>query len=260
MLKETKIYSVRRAVTAGGSVYLSGVWYFDVPEMGRWYRDYTGSARVVSYPSYYPARTVYADVTVRAYSLGGTLQRLTLQVTAGSAQAIEDVDLLGGEVELTDTQPSGTLYNGLTDKLGLPSGSELAYSRTDTEVVTRLPLEINGVDFSEAASRLGYSIVYEDRVGASAVMMLNGDEYPDVLARRPVITWPLNMLWDAELARLHTALGDGNTYVPVRYFDTAEGKLKTGYFRGSIDAQTVGLNNARGLAFRDGAALTLRSR
>lgn len=124
----------------------------------------------------------------------------------------------------------------------------------------RLPLTINGVDFSQAANRLAYSVYYEDRVGANTTTMLNGDEYPDVLAQRPVIVWPLNFLWAGELAALYAALGDGNTYVQVQYFDTKANATLTGFFRGTVSAAELGLYDARGAAFRDGMTLTLRSR
>lgn len=122
----------------------------------------------------------------------------------------------------------------------------------------RLPLIINGVDFSTAASRLEYQIEYEDRVGENTTMMLNGDEYPDVLDRRPIITWQLNALWSDELAALYAAIGDGQ-YVPVLYFDTRTNAEQVGVFRASISRQQIGMINARGKMFH-GPTLTLRSR
>lgn len=123
----------------------------------------------------------------------------------------------------------------------------------------RLPLVINGSDFSLAVQRLGYQVTYEDRQGENATFLLSGDEYLDVLTSRPVITWPLNMLWADEMAALHSAIKSA-IYVPVFYFDPDQGAGVIGYFHGTIGTESIGLIDSRGYAFRDGAVLTLRSR
>lgn len=122
----------------------------------------------------------------------------------------------------------------------------------------RLTLILNGVDFSAAANRLAYQIEYEDRVGENTTMMLNGDEYPDVIDTRPVITWPLNALWASELSALYAAIGTAQ-YIPVTYFSTKTGANATGYFRARISVQQVGLIDSRGQMF-SGMTLMLRSR
>ena len=111
----------------------------------------------------------------------------------------------------------------------------------------RLPLVINGSDFSLAVQRLGYQVTYEDRQGENATFLLSGDE------------WPLNMLWANELAALKAAIRAA-IYVPVYYLDTDDGAGKIGYFHGTISGESIGLIDGRGYAFRDGAVLTLRSR
>ena len=83
-----------------------------------------------------------------------------------------------------------------------------------------MPLKINGTDFSELTERLGYSIVYEDRKGGNSVTMMNGDEYQDVIVRKPVLTWRLDSLTAAQLKSLHVAI-NASVYVQVYYFDTA---------------------------------------
>lgn len=125
-------------------------------------------------------------------------------------------------------------------------------------MLQRLPLTINGTDFSAAVSRTEYSIIYEDREGENAVQMLNGDEYPDIIDQRPVITWPLNAMWASELAQLFTAVGTGQ-YVPVTYFDARTNSVKTGTFRGTISQSGVGIIDDRGKLVY-GMTLTLRSR
>jgi len=125
--------------------------------------------------------------------------------------------------------------------------------------LTRLPLIINGTDFSRQVERLGYTVTYEDRTGENSTLALSGDEYLDILTARPVITWPLNMLWADEMATLTQAIR-GAIYVPVYYFDPEQAEGIIGYFHGTIGAATVGLIRTDGIAWRDGAVLTLRSR
>ena len=122
----------------------------------------------------------------------------------------------------------------------------------------RLPLTINGIDFSEAVNRTGYSVYYEDRTGKNTFFALSGDEDLDVLVQKPVITWPLNALWSDELAQLQRAIYS-STYVPVSYFDTELNAEQTAYFHGTIDRQPARLVSERGVMFY-GATLTLRAR
>lgn len=122
----------------------------------------------------------------------------------------------------------------------------------------RLPLTINGIDFSQAANRTGYSVYYEERMGNNTFLALSGDEDLDVLAKKPVITWPLNALWSEELAQLQSTI-DSSTYVPVSYFDTKTNMEQTAYFHGTIDRAPAQLVAERGIMFY-GMTLTLRAR
>lgn len=122
----------------------------------------------------------------------------------------------------------------------------------------RLPLVINGTDFSQAVNRTGYSVYYEERTGNNSFLALSGDEDLDILAYKPVITWPLNALWSDEMAQLKRAIR-ASTYVPVSYFDTDTGTEQTAYFHGTIDREPAQLVTERGIMFY-GATLTLRAR
>ena len=124
--------------------------------------------------------------------------------------------------------------------------------------MTKMPLTINGVDFSAMTERLGYSVVYENRTGQNSMTMLNGDEYLDVIVRKPVLTWPLNSLTDAELHQLLTAI-HAAVYVPVSFFDTETQSVLTAYFHGTVSVQEVGVIRAGGYRFRS-MTLTMRAR
>lgn len=121
----------------------------------------------------------------------------------------------------------------------------------------KMPLTINGTDFSALTERLGYSISYEDVKGGNGMTMQNGDEYQDIINRRPVLTWRLDSLTNEQLAALHAAI-NAAVYVSVTYFDTAANQNKTGYFHGTISAQEVGV--IRGAAYYRFKAPTLTMR
>lgn len=123
----------------------------------------------------------------------------------------------------------------------------------------KMPLKINGVDFSPLTERLGYSVTYEDRTGSNTMMMQNGDQYVDVITRRPVLTWRLDSLTGVQLASLHTAI-NAAVYVEVEYYDTASASVQTGMFHGTISAQEIGvIRNGATYRFR-APTLTMRSR
>lgn len=107
----------------------------------------------------------------------------------------------------------------------------------------KMPLTINGVDFSALTERLGYSIVYEDVKGGNSMTMANCDEYPDVIARRAIPTWRLDSLTMTELAALHAAC-DAAVQVAVTYYDTRTASVESGYAHCTISTQEVGVIRA----------------
>ena len=102
----------------------------------------------------------------------------------------------------------------------------------------KMPLSINGTDFSYLTERLGYSIVYEDVKGGNSMTMANGDEFQDILGRRAVPTWRLDSLTMTELATLHAAC-NAAAYVAVTYYDTFSHSVKSGIAHCTISSQEV---------------------
>ena len=123
----------------------------------------------------------------------------------------------------------------------------------------RMPLKINRVDFSALTERLGYIIVYEERSGSNTMIMQNGDEYLDIIVKKPSLTWRLDSLTNYDLARLHAAI-NAATYVEVEYFDTATNTVMTGYFHGTISEQEDGVIRAGGYYRFRAPVLTMRAR
>ena len=125
--------------------------------------------------------------------------------------------------------------------------------------MTKMPLIIGGVDFSADTERLGYSIVYEDRKGGNSMVMQNGDEYQDIIVRKPVLTWRLDSLTMTRLAALHAAI-NAAVYVAVTYYDTATATTKSAYFHGTISSQEVGVIRAGGYYRFKAPVLTMKAR
>ena len=115
------------------------------------------------------------------------------------------------------------------------------------------------MDFSADTERLGYSIVYEDRKGGNGMTMQNGDEFQDVIVRKPVLTWRLDSLTMTRLAALHAAINTA-VYVNVTYYDTATASQKTAYFHGTISEQEVGVIRDGGYYRFKAPTLTMRAR
>lgn len=122
----------------------------------------------------------------------------------------------------------------------------------------KMPLIINGTDFTELTERLGYTVSYEDRT-AGKMTMLNGDEYIDLIARKPILTWSLDSLNTSDLAALHEAI-NAATYVSVTYYDTATDSVQTALFHGTISAQSVGVIRSSGSYRWRSSVLTMRAR
>lgn len=123
----------------------------------------------------------------------------------------------------------------------------------------KMPLSINGTDFSHLTERLGYSIVYEDVKGGNGMTMTSGDEYQDIIARRPVPTWRLDSLTMTELAALHAAC-NAAIYVPVTFYDTFSASVKSGYAHCTISAQEVGVIRSGGYYRFRAPTLSMRMR
>ena len=113
----------------------------------------------------------------------------------------------------------------------------------------RLPLVINGTDFSAMANRTAYEVEDEERTGDNAFMSQAGTEDMDLLRTVQNIYWPLNALWADELAQLRQAV-KAYTYVPVQYFDIDNAQANTAYFHGSFQRFAMPYVTTRGRMVR----------
>lgn len=121
----------------------------------------------------------------------------------------------------------------------------------------RLPLTINGTDFSELASRCEYTVGYNVRTGSNGGMMLNGEMTVDILAYKAVITWPLNDMTAADLAAIQTAVL--TDYVSVLYWDTKTNASRQAVFMPKISSAKIGILRTSGKWWKD-ITLTLEEK
>ena len=123
----------------------------------------------------------------------------------------------------------------------------------------RIPMVINGINFSKAMQRTGWAVEYEERSGNNAFLSLAGTYDYDILAFVPTIYCPLNALWIDELKQLRTA-ALSSVFVPVNTLDLDTGAAITGYFHATFGRISVPLITSTGYMAQDGAVLTLRGR
>lgn len=121
----------------------------------------------------------------------------------------------------------------------------------------RLPLIIDGVDFTAYAQRNGYQISYEDRKGANGGTMLDGSITVDIVKRAEVLSIPLNPLDGEDFSALLRAVM--KDYVTATVWDTKENEERTAVFIPSITNGSLAIITDT-VKFWNGAVLKLREK
>ena len=122
----------------------------------------------------------------------------------------------------------------------------------------RLPITINGVDFTQYTSKNAYKVTYDKREGANSGMMLDGSKTFDLLAYKAVIEWELNALTSAQLSAVLAACME--QYVTVTYFDTLTNAERTAEFIPVVGTQQYAFSRHELFYFRDGITIKLEER
>ena len=122
----------------------------------------------------------------------------------------------------------------------------------------RLPLIIDGVDYSTSINRYGYTVGYIKREGGFGGMMQDGSMRVDILARKAVLKLTANALKsDAQASLLAACAKD---YVTVTYFDTLSNENREAEFIPDVGDQTIGILSADGTSWFTGMVITLTER
>ena len=122
----------------------------------------------------------------------------------------------------------------------------------------RLPITINGVDFTPYTSKNAYKVTYEKREGVNSGVMLDGSKTFDLLAYKAVIEWELNALTSAQLSAVLAACME--QYVEVSYFDTLTNAERTAEFIPDVGTQEYAFSRHDLYYFRDGITIKLEER
>lgn len=122
----------------------------------------------------------------------------------------------------------------------------------------RLPIAIDGVDFTPYTNKNAYRVSYEKREGANSGVMLDGSKSFDLLANKAKIEWELNALTSAQLSAVLTACL--KQYVTVTYFDTLTNAERTAEFIPDVGRQDYAFSRHDLYFFKDGITITLEER
>lgn len=121
----------------------------------------------------------------------------------------------------------------------------------------RLPLIINGADFTADAKRFGYSITYEKRTGRNGGMMLDGSIEEDVIAWKAAVVWRLNDLTADRIAALNTAITSAS--VTATFWDDFFKRRRENVpVIADISMQNLKVITPSGVRYYSGMVLTLR--
>lgn len=121
-------------------------------------------------------------------------------------------------------------------------------------MLQRLPLVIDGVDYSPAITRYGYTVGYEAREGPNGGMMQDGSMCVDILAWKAVLTLPCNDLRSEDQAALLTACM--KPYISVTYWDTKTNAERKATFIPAVGSSNLAMIRG-GIKWFSGMSITL---
>ena len=121
----------------------------------------------------------------------------------------------------------------------------------------RLPVTIDGVDFSDCFNRYAYSVELIPRDGGRGGMMQDGSMTVDILAWKALYSIGCNDLKGARLAQLQSACA--KSYVQATVYDPETGEERSGTFIPRLSGSTTRLF-VGGVVWFGGATLTLEEK
>lgn len=124
--------------------------------------------------------------------------------------------------------------------------------------MNRLPIVINGIDFTNKINKYSYSVKYKKVTGPNGGTMQNGDETVDQLGVKPVIRFGTNGMKSEDLAILLKELTE--TYVMVKFFDTRINDTRRAIFIPTIgESRVIAYQNNKWVWFGE-TTVTLEGR
>lgn len=120
-------------------------------------------------------------------------------------------------------------------------------------------LKINGIDFADYFTEVGYSVSYASVQGNNAGLMLDGSYTEDEIAQKAVITFNCMPLNETQISRLLTEIY-GASYHTVTYFDPKSGTERTITARRSVSEQKYRGYGADTKEYWTGTVVTMTER
>jgi len=124
--------------------------------------------------------------------------------------------------------------------------------------MNRLPLIINGIDFTNKINKYNYSVSYKKVTGTNGGTMQNGDETVDQLGVRAVVRVGTNGMRSEDLAKLLKELTE--TYVMVTFFDTRINDTRSAIFIPTVGESPVAAYQNNQLIWFGETTVTLEER
>lgn len=123
----------------------------------------------------------------------------------------------------------------------------------------RLPLAVNGKDFSRLANAYGYTVTYEPVYGPNgSAVMQDGSELHDLLGWRTIVSVACNDLETDQQAELLTACLAPEVW--LEYFDTRRNATATAQFTTSVSGSGIKLYDVGNVRIFGGLSIGFRSK
>lgn len=120
-------------------------------------------------------------------------------------------------------------------------------------------ITINGTDYTDYFTRVGYSVQYESVQGNNAGQMLDGSYTEDEIKIRAIVTLPCMPLNEEQMSKILQEVY-ASPYHQVEYFDPKTGGYVTEEMRRSISTQTYKGHGSNDKAYWTGTVITFTTR
>lgn len=118
---------------------------------------------------------------------------------------------------------------------------------------------INGTDYTDFFTKLGYTVQYESVQGNNAGLMLDGSYTEDELKVRAIVTLPCMPLNEEQLGEILREVYS-SSYHRVEFFDPKSNGYKTEEMRRNVSRQKYRGRGADGVEYWTGTVITFTTR
>lgn len=120
-------------------------------------------------------------------------------------------------------------------------------------------IKIDGTDYTDFFTRVGYSVTYQSIQGKNGGLMLDGSYTEDELALKAVVALPCKALNEEKLSALLTKVYSA-VYHQIYYFDPKTNSYRTMEARRAVSQQNYRGFSTNGYEFWTDAVVTFTER